>query len=126
MNPEDLISFDTLITPRNVYVLFWIGVAASVLTGLSLILIGSVGVPLGLAVLIVGPVVTRVSCELLTLVFRVVDWVGEIKIALVKQQEELAAEQSPARRREDSASSSPGEASSSDAATPSPSSHDEG
>ena len=85
MDPEDLISFDKLITPQYVRVLFWIGVAASVLVGLGMILTGGAGVPFGLAVLVGGPVLTRVGCELLVLAFKVVDWVAEIKAMLAEQ-----------------------------------------
>jgi hypothetical protein len=122
MDPEDLISFDKLIVPQYVRVLFLVGVAASVLVGLGMIVTGGAGVPFGLAVLVAGPVLTRVGCELLVLAFKLVDWVAEIKVAIAKQQEELTTEQPPAHRREDSPSSSPTEASSSDAAAPPPNS----
>lgn len=126
MDPEDLISFDKLITPQYIQVLFWIGVAASVLTGVGLMISDLFPVPLGLAILIAGPILTRVGCELLVLAFKLVDWIAEIKITLAKQQEELVAEKPPAHRREDSPSSSPAEVSSSDAAAPPPSSRTEG
>lgn len=125
MDPEDLISFDKLIAPQYVRVLFWIGVVASVLTGLGMIVTGGAGVPFGLAVLVVGPVLTRVGCELLVLAFKVVDWVAEIKSTLAEQQKDPAARQSSVHRREESSSSSPAEASSSDAAAPPASSRTE-
>lgn len=107
MDPEDLISFDKLLAPQYVRVLFWIGVAASVLVGLGMILTGGAGVPFGLAVLVGGPVLVRVGCELLVLAFKVVDWVAEIKSALARQKQNLVAEQSTAHREDDSASSDP-------------------
>lgn len=133
MDPEDLISFDKLITPQYVQMLFWIGVVASVIGGLARIAAGLTGsygsvvlVVWGLTIMLVGPVLVRVTCELLVLAFKLVDWIAEIKITLAKQQEELAAEQPPAHRREDSPSSSPAEASSSDVAASPPSSRTEG
>jgi hypothetical protein len=118
MDPEDLISFDKLITPQYVRVLFWIGVAASVLVGLGMILTGGAGVPFGLAVLVGGPVLTRVGCELLVLAFKVVDWIAEIKITLAEQQEGQAANQPTVHRGEDSSSSSPAKETSSTPTAP--------
>lgn len=117
MDPEDLISFDKLITPQYVQVLFWIGVAASVLTGLGMVVIGGAGVPFGVALLVAGPILTRVGCELLVLAFKVVDWIAEIKATLEKQQEAVTAKQSTTHSREDSSSSSAKETSS-DSTTP--------
>lgn len=125
MDPEDLISFDQLITPHHVQVLFWIGVAASVLTGVGLMISNFFPLLLGLVVLVTGPVLTRVGCELLVLAFKVVDWIAEAKSTLVEQQKDPAARQSSVHRREESSSSSPAEASSSDAAAPPPSSRTE-
>lgn len=126
MDPNDLISFDKLIAPQYVQVLFWIGVAASVLTGLGMIVTGGAGVPFGLALVIAGPILTRVGCELLVLTFKLVDWVTEIKGILAKQQEELAAKSPPAHPRGDSSSASPAETSSSDTTASSAGSHTEG
>lgn len=106
MDPEDLISFDKLITPQYVRVLFWMGVVGSALTGLGMIATGGFGVPFGLAVLVVGPVLTRVGCELLVLVFKVVDWIAEIKITLAEQGHEPVAKQFSAHVRKDNSSSS--------------------
>jgi hypothetical protein len=98
--------------------LFWIGVAASVLVGLGMILTGGAGVPFGLAVLVGGPVLTRVGCELLVLAFKMVDWIAEIKITLAEQQEGQAANQSTVHRGEDSSSSSPAKETSSTPTAP--------
>lgn len=115
MDPKDLISFDKLITPQYVQVLFWIGVAASVLVGLGMILTGGAGVLFGLAVLVGGPILTRVGCELLVLAFKLVDWIAEIKITLAEQQ---AANQPTVHRGEDSSSSSSAKQTSSDSTAP--------
>ncbi len=80
-----LTSFDRLITPKIIDVLFWIGVVASILVGLGMIAIGGFGVFLGLAVLVAGPILTRVLCEVLLLAFKTFDWIGEIKTVLAKQ-----------------------------------------
>ena len=97
MDPEDLSSFDRLLVPQYIPVLFWVGVAASVLLGLADVVSGIAaeygGVSLvlwGLATMVGGPVLTRVACELLILAFKVVDWIAEINATLNRQQAQLA------------------------------------
>ena len=85
---EDFISFRKMITPTIVQVLFWVGVAGSVIFGLFAIgsSFGRYGGGFlflyGLIVLIVGPVLTRIYCELLILFFRMYDTLIEIKNSL--------------------------------------------
>lgn len=85
---EDFISFRKMITPTIIKVLFWVGVAGSVIFGLIQIggSFGRNGGGLlflyGLIVLIVGPILTRIYCELLMLFFRMYDTLIEIKNSL--------------------------------------------
>lgn len=87
MDAQELTSFDRLIAPKYVTELFWIGVAMSVLAGLGMILAGGLGVAFGLVLLVGGPVLTRVACEVLVLLFKAVDWIAEIKGALAKHHQ---------------------------------------
>ena len=85
---EDFISFRKMITPTIIKVLFWIGVAGSVISGLIQIAssFGRYGNGFlflsGLLVIIVGPVLTRIYCELLMLFFCMYDTMVEIKDSL--------------------------------------------
>jgi len=87
---EDFISFRTMITPTIIKVLFWIGVAGSVISGLIQIAssFGRYGNGFlflsGLLIIIIGPILTRVYCELLMLFFRMYDTLVEIKDSLAK------------------------------------------
>jgi hypothetical protein len=77
MNFQEFTSFNKMITPTIIKIIFWIGVVGSVLFGV--IQIGSgIASPYGggllvfsgLVLIIVGPLVTRVYCELLILLFK--------------------------------------------------------
>lgn len=68
---NEFISFDKMLTPTLIKILFWIGVAISVLLGLSLMFEGDFAVILGLLVIIVGPLITRIYCELLIVFFKI-------------------------------------------------------
>jgi len=89
---DDFLKFRKMITPVIIQVLFWVGVAVSVIGGL--ITMGSsfgsygggVGTFLmGLLTLILGPVVVRIYCELLILFFRMNESLTEIKEGLAKK-----------------------------------------
>ena len=77
MNWGDFFSFRTMITPIIIQVIFWLGVAACVIMGLGAVM-GGRGL-YGLALIVVGPIVVRVECELLILLFRIHDALQEIR-----------------------------------------------
>jgi hypothetical protein len=87
---NDFLVFRKMITPMIIQIIFWVGVAICVIGGLVGIFLG-VGqrygslfevlvllVP-GLLLLIIGPLVVRVWCELLILFFRMNETLTEIK-----------------------------------------------
>lgn len=89
---EEYLSFRKMITPVIIKVLFWVGVAGSVIAGLVTIassfqarglgvLAGFFG---GLLVMVLGTVIWRVYCELLILFFRMNETLTEIRDNLAK------------------------------------------
>lgn len=88
---EDYLSFRKMITPLIIQILFWVGVAGSIIFGLVTIgsSFGRSGGGLqflyGLLIMIIGPVVTRIYCELLILFFRMYDTLNDIKASLAKK-----------------------------------------
>lgn len=69
--------FDKMLTPTLVIGLFWLGVAGSVVGGLIMIITGATSrfgggglVVMGLAYMIIGPLVARVTCELILITFK--------------------------------------------------------
>ena len=78
MTISNFLSFDKMITPTLITVLFYIFLGASALTGISLIITGfssSFGggfmVFYGFMVLLIGPIFARVYCELLIVLFKI-------------------------------------------------------
>jgi hypothetical protein len=73
-----ILSFDIMITPIIVKVLFWIGVVVNVLVGLTLLVKGmgstyggGMLVIMGLSAIVLGPILTRIVCELLIVTFEI-------------------------------------------------------
>jgi hypothetical protein len=83
---SDFFSFRTMITPVIIQILFWLGVALCVIFGIGYMVIGSrygSGGPVyGLLILIFGPVVVRIYCEILIIFFRINETLTEIKHTL--------------------------------------------
>lgn len=89
---EDYLTFRKMITPIIIQILFWIGAVGSVLWALFLIFSGATtsygggGLVLtGLVMLFLGPIIVRIYCELLILIFRINETLTEIKNSLEKK-----------------------------------------
>jgi hypothetical protein len=77
---EDFFAFRKMITPTIIQIIFWIGVVLSVLFGLGIMFQGSLGAFIvGLSYVIAGPIVVRIYCELIILLFRIYDVLNDIK-----------------------------------------------
>ena len=92
MDLKDFLSFRKMITPIIIQVLFWVGASGMVIASLvtmvsSLSRYGSGigGFFGGLLMLVIGPVMVRVYCELLILLFRMNETLTEIKNSLAKK-----------------------------------------
>lgn len=86
MNIIDFLTFRRMITPIIIQIIFWIGVALCVIGGLISIVTGASSdfgggaqVLSGLLVIFLGPVITRVYCELLILMFRMNETLTDIR-----------------------------------------------
>jgi len=82
----DFIKFKKMITPVIIQMLFWIGVVASVLLGLVTMVAGVASerggvaqVISGLLMILLGPIVVRVYCEVLIVVFSINNTLTEMK-----------------------------------------------
>jgi hypothetical protein len=90
---DDFIKFRKMITPAIIQVLFWVGAIVSVLAGLVTMATsfgryggGAVTFLGGLFMIVLGPVVVRIYCELLILFFRMNETLTEIKNGLAKKK----------------------------------------
>ena len=86
---KDFLNFKKMVTPVIIQILFWIGVVVSVIGGLISIIGGAVSdygggamVFMGLLYIFLGPLVVRIYCELLIVVFSINDTLTEIKNSL--------------------------------------------
>lgn len=82
---EEFFSFRRFITPSVITIIFWVGVALSVIAGLVMIVTAITGnapavtVLLGLLYIVIGPLVVRIYCELIILGFKIFDTINEIR-----------------------------------------------
>ena len=84
---EDFLKFRKMITPIIIQVLFWIGAVVCVLMGIAEIITGIVGhldgggrvVLMGVLTLVLGPLLVRVYCEILIVLFSINDTLTDIK-----------------------------------------------
>ena len=83
---SDFLAFRTMIVPVIIQILFWIGVVAAVGYAILMFLSGTtIGILLGLASLVLGPLVVRCYCELLIIFFRINETLTEIKNELQRR-----------------------------------------
>lgn len=85
-NLKEFLSFHSMLTPIIIQILFWVGVAATVIVGFILIAAGKVQ---GILVILFGPIIVRVYCEILIIFFRINDTLEEIKELLEKSRSSL-------------------------------------
>jgi hypothetical protein len=83
---NDFLTFRKMITPLIIQILFWIGVVGSILVGLVMMVSGASSdygggqsVLMGLFVLLLGPIMVRIYCELLILFFRMNETLTDIR-----------------------------------------------
>lgn len=78
MSFSQFTKFDKMITPSFIKIIFWVGTVFSVLSGIVMLTEGGFAVILGLGTIIFGPILTRVYCELLMVIFKIYDNLVEI------------------------------------------------
>ena len=81
---DDFLMFKKMITPIIIRILFWVGVVLCVILGLISMLAGIaheqfVACLYGLLVILVGPILCRVYCEILIVMFAINDTLTEMK-----------------------------------------------
>ncbi len=76
----DFLTFRLMVTPIIIQVIFWLGIIVIVISALAQFSSPYYGNPLaGLLILIIGPLLWRVLCELYILLFRIHDSLNDIK-----------------------------------------------
>ena len=75
---QDLLSFNRMVTPVFIHVIYWIGIVAVILTGLAVVA-GGGSILKGLLAMVLGLIVVRVGCEVLIVLFRINDNLAAIR-----------------------------------------------
>ncbi|HEY7115428.1 MAG TPA: DUF4282 domain-containing protein [Tepidisphaeraceae bacterium] len=70
---NDFLSFRKMITPLFIQVIFWLFVILVVISGIITMTQGGAMILAGLLAIIVGPLIARIYCELLIILFRIYD-----------------------------------------------------
>lgn len=78
---NEFLTFRKMITPMIIQILFWIFAAITVITGLVAVVAGEdmnnrLG---GIIMIFVGPIMVRIYCEILIVIFRINDSLREIE-----------------------------------------------
>ena len=78
---RDFLRFETMITPIVIQAVFWIAVVLLIIAGIIQIAAseGGIGVATGLATIILGPLLARIYCEIIIVLFRVNDHLRAIQ-----------------------------------------------
>jgi hypothetical protein len=87
---NDFFAFRTMITPVIIQILFWVGVALCFIFGIGAMLVGDRygnGSPVwGLLIIVFGPVLVRIYCEILIIFFRMNETLTDIKHTLEERR----------------------------------------
>jgi hypothetical protein len=90
MEVDDLIRLRKLVTPAIIEVVFWVtggfsfvGGLVQVVSGLSASFGGGRDVLVGLLIMLLGPLVARVCCEVVVVLFRIHSALDSIEAALI-------------------------------------------
>ena len=95
----DILAFRRMITPSIIKIVFWIGLIVILVLGIVAIVDGvsndsDIGEVIagGVLILILGPIVWRVFCEILLLTFRIIENLADIRnIIKVKRGEDKSS-----------------------------------
>jgi hypothetical protein len=83
-NFKDFLSFDKMLTPTIIKIVYWIGIVGVVLSGLislftSLRYNSAGGAIIGLLWIVLGPILVRVYCELMIVMFNIYNVLRDIR-----------------------------------------------
>jgi hypothetical protein len=92
---RDFLAFRTMVTPVIIQIIFWVGVLVCIIAGLVYIGFGvsraasGANVGKGILLLVLGPLLVRVYCEILIIFFRINETLTEIKHAIEDRRSPL-------------------------------------
>jgi len=94
-NMGDILAFRRMITPIIIQIVFWIGIVGILVLGIAAIVDGisnesDVGevIVVGVLILILGPIIWRVFCEILILTFRIIETLADLRNIIKENRRE--------------------------------------
>lgn len=75
----EFLTFQKMITPIVIQIIFWILVAVVVIAGVVSLFQGGIQVLFGLLTIVIGPIIVRIYCELIIILFRMYEALTDIK-----------------------------------------------
>lgn len=74
MNARQILYFDSMLTPKIITFVYWLGLVAVVIAGLISMFVGGpsfVKFLMGIGVMVGGAISVRINCELLIVLFKI-------------------------------------------------------
>ncbi len=82
---NDFLSFKRMITPIIIQIIFWVGVIFSILFGVNKLIQERGDTLQGLILIVLGPFLVRIICEMLILSFRINETLTDINNNIKKE-----------------------------------------
>lgn len=82
---KDFLTFRHMLMPLLIQILFWVGIVLSIVTGVIDLFRGQIAN--GVSLIILGPIMVRLACELTILFFRINETLTDIKNILGENHE---------------------------------------
>jgi hypothetical protein len=82
---KDFLTFRHMLMPLLIQILFWVGMVLSIVTGVIDLFRGQIAN--GVSLIILGPIMVRLACELTILFFRINETLTDIKNILGEHHE---------------------------------------
>jgi hypothetical protein len=84
---EDFLAFRKMLTPVFIKIVFWLGIVVTILLGLVMLVKGGPLAIVGLIYIFAGPIVVRIWCELIIVIFTINDTLTDIRKHLVEKSD---------------------------------------
>ena len=81
---EDFLTFKKMLSPIIIQIVYWLATIASILWGIALVIAGDFK---GYLLIFLGPIIARICCELLIVVFSINDRLQDIQNILKSKSE---------------------------------------
>jgi hypothetical protein len=97
-NWKDIFFFDKMITPVIIVVIYWLSLLGIVISGLREIFSEYGNVVAGLLILIIGPLIIRIYCELLIVIFKIN---SNLKKLVALNESSISAKNTPSEKEQE-------------------------